>query len=176
MTPGIDFINHSSRMTGLAEVAYEYFSDRFVVRSGEAYQAGNQVYISYGAQSSDSFLQYYGFVEEDNPAEEYVFGSEVENMLGVEAGTLIAKRGAGFAPTVVSAIASRKFGGKRESARQALKELCYAELDGMKTTIADDRKILDALEDKANSRFKLAVRYRVGKKQLLADVADQSCL
>ena len=33
---------------------------------------GTQVFISYGQQSNDSLLQYYGFVEPGNPHDTYV--------------------------------------------------------------------------------------------------------
>jgi len=33
---------------------------------------GNELFISYGARSNDQLLQYYGFVEEDNPHDVYV--------------------------------------------------------------------------------------------------------
>lgn len=38
---------------------------------------GEQVFITYGQQSNDKLLQYYGFVESKNPADVYV----VTNML-----------------------------------------------------------------------------------------------
>ena len=37
-----------------------------------AAEQGQQVYISYGAQSNDRLLQFYGCVEADNPADVYV--------------------------------------------------------------------------------------------------------
>ncbi|KAA6421676.1 MAG: N-methyltransferase (ISS) [Trebouxia sp. A1-2] len=75
MCPVIDSMNHQSTSTN--EVAYEYFGDRFSVTAERKYKQGEQVFITYGQQSNDKLLQYYGFVESKNPADVYV----VTNML-----------------------------------------------------------------------------------------------
>mmetsp|Transcript_22162 Transcript_22162/g.56310 ORF Transcript_22162/g.56310 Transcript_22162/m.56310 type:complete len:522 (-) Transcript_22162:24-1589(-) len=70
MCPLIDFINHSSQYEN--EVTLDYFSDRYSVTAGREYRAGEQVFISYGAnQTNDSLMQFYGFSEPDNPADVY---------------------------------------------------------------------------------------------------------
>ncbi|BDA48434.1 probable actin-histidine N-methyltransferase [Coccomyxa sp. Obi] len=61
MCPIVDFLNHKSSVQ--SEVEYEYFADRFSVRCQSSFSKGEQVFISYGRQSNDSLLQYYGFVE-----------------------------------------------------------------------------------------------------------------
>lgn len=38
------------------------------------YKKGEQVYISYGKQTNDRLLQFYGFIDEDNPYDAYDFG------------------------------------------------------------------------------------------------------
>ena len=55
-------------------MSYGYFSDRFELKT-EGYAAGQQVFISYGKQSNDRLLQYYGFVDDDNPHDVYDFGA-----------------------------------------------------------------------------------------------------
>lgn len=166
MTPGIDFLNHSSSVSGEAEVSYEYFSEKFVVQAGEDYEEGDQVFISYGRQSNDSFLQYYGFVEEDNPCETYAFATQVENALRVPEGTLVARGPSGFDPRVVQVVA-KVFGGNRDSAQKALRELCVAELANMPTTLEDDLVFVRTDECRADPRLQIAVRYRIEKKKLL---------
>eukprot|EP00177_Eucheuma_denticulatum_P005839 GFKZ01010652.1.p1 GENE.GFKZ01010652.1~~GFKZ01010652.1.p1 ORF type:complete len:467 (+),score=54.47 GFKZ01010652.1:139-1539(+) len=166
MTPGIDFLNHSSSVSGKAEVSYEYFSEKFVVQAGENYEEGEQVFISYGRQSNDSFLQYYGFVEEDNPCETYAFPSQVENALRVPKGTLVARAPSGFDRRVVDVVA-KVFGGNKESAQKALRELCVAELANMPTTLEEDLAFLSTDECRADPRLQIAVRYRIEKKKLL---------
>lgn len=165
MTPGIDFLNHSSSVTGRAEVAFEYFTNKFVVESGEDYEEGDQVFISYGAQSNDSFLQYYGFVEEKNPADTVTFGSDIEKMLGVVQGKLVARH-TGFDDSTINAV-SKKLGGKRDAALTALRELCDAELGRMGTSVEEDEELLKCDTEKRNSRAELAIRYRKAKKELL---------
>lgn len=64
LCPVVDFFNHRSDCG--SDVSYNYFADQFEVRAGR-YAEGEQVFISYGRQSNDRLLQYYGFVEDYNP-------------------------------------------------------------------------------------------------------------
>uniref|UniRef100_A0A1D1ZPQ4 SET domain-containing protein n=1 Tax=Auxenochlorella protothecoides TaxID=3075 RepID=A0A1D1ZPQ4_AUXPR len=64
LLPGVDSINHSSHVE--SDVAYRVFGDSFELTTGSSFQPGEQVFISYGLQSNDTLLQYYGFVEQDN--------------------------------------------------------------------------------------------------------------
>lgn len=73
MCPVIDLANHSGSET--AEVSYDYFRDAFVVAAGRDYEPGQQVFVSYGTQSNDSLMQYYGFSEAGNHADSYVMSS-----------------------------------------------------------------------------------------------------
>jgi len=66
-----------SNHVGIGEkgnVAFEYFSDGYSLSMNDAgiVNKGNELFISYGARSNDQLLQYYGFVEEDNPHDVYV--------------------------------------------------------------------------------------------------------
>ncbi|KAF8066315.1 SETD4 [Scenedesmus sp. PABB004] len=74
LCPVIDLLNHSS--TNTTEVSYDYPRDAFLVAAGAGGAAsGGQVFISYGAQTNDSLMQFYGFAEPDNPADVYVMTS-----------------------------------------------------------------------------------------------------
>eukprot|EP00775_Hariotina_reticulata_P001404 gene1404-1747_t len=73
MCPVIDLFNHSS--TNTTEVSYDYPRDAFLVASGSSYTPGQQVFISYGAQTNDSLMQMYGFAEVDNPYDVYIMTS-----------------------------------------------------------------------------------------------------
>ncbi|KAF5841378.1 hypothetical protein DUNSADRAFT_13246 [Dunaliella salina] len=70
MCPVMDLINHSSREQ--SEVSYDYFLDSYTVAASKPYAKGEQVFVSYGRQTNDSLLQYYGFVEADNPNDCYL--------------------------------------------------------------------------------------------------------
>jgi len=62
-------------------VAFEYFRDRFSAEAGDPVAAGQQAFITYGRQGNDRLLQFYGFVEADNPADTYVIrdlGASIE--------------------------------------------------------------------------------------------------
>jgi len=69
--PVIDMANHDSmRTTG--DVAYEFFANAYSLSTTSAIPSNSEVFISYGSRSNDQLLQYYGFVESDNPHDIYV--------------------------------------------------------------------------------------------------------
>ncbi|KAG2445470.1 hypothetical protein HXX76_000087 [Chlamydomonas incerta] len=68
--PLIDLFNHTS--AAQSEVSYNYFGDSYSVVASRDFKKGEQVFITYGAQSNDSLMQYYGFAEPDNPQDTYV--------------------------------------------------------------------------------------------------------
>ena len=76
--PLIDMFNHKS--TCNSEASFNYFNGCFEL-STEKYQKGDQIFISYGKQSNDRFLQYYGFVEENNMNDIYDFGQGILELL-----------------------------------------------------------------------------------------------
>jgi len=76
--PVIDMFNHKSTVS--SDVGYNYFSNQFELRT-EAHSKGQQVFISYGKQSNDRLLQFYGFCDADNPFDVYDFGQGVLEVL-----------------------------------------------------------------------------------------------
>ena len=76
--PLIDMFNHKS--TCSSEASFNYFNGCFELCT-ESHQKGDQVHINYGKQSNDRFLQYYGFVEEDNINDVYDFGQGILELL-----------------------------------------------------------------------------------------------
>jgi len=78
LCPWIDFLNHDGNL-GKSEVAYEYFADAFAARldfDGGEISKGDQICISYGDRSNDGLLQYYGFVQKDNPHDNFAIAQE----------------------------------------------------------------------------------------------------
>ena len=71
-------LNHDSALGGSA-VSYEYFTDSFACvldpKGGEVAR-GAEVRISYGDRPNDVLLQYYGFVQSDNPFDSYALPQE----------------------------------------------------------------------------------------------------
>lgn len=61
-------------------VSYAYFRSAIVATAGKAFQEGEQVFISYGNQTNDRLLQFYGFVEEDNPNDAFVVCNSVSKL------------------------------------------------------------------------------------------------
>jgi hypothetical protein len=71
LVPLVDLANHVSAIEN--EVLYSYFQDGFVAVAGATFRKGEQVFISYGKQTTDSLLQCYGFVEKGNAHDVYTF-------------------------------------------------------------------------------------------------------
>lgn len=69
--PVIDMCNHKSTGT-TANVAYEFFADAYSLSMTQPATNGEEIFISYGSRSNDQLLQYYGFVETDNPHDVYI--------------------------------------------------------------------------------------------------------
>lgn len=162
LAPGIDFFNHSCRTN--AEVAFEYFRDKFVVRSRNTYDKGDQVFVSYGKKNNDTLLLYYGFVELDNLNEEYVFGEAVAKALNFPPGTLRLDRD-GSVSDGTKKVISKSFKGRERETFEVLKKLCKAELAQFPTSVEEDEKLWD--EPKLDERGKVAIVYRMSKKRIL---------
>ncbi len=162
LAPGIDLCNH--RSNAAADVSFEYFRERFVVRSKEAVEKGEQLFISYGQRDNDKLLQYYGFVEDQNPNDVYVFGEEAEKLLRVPSGSLRVGVDGKFSPEARKEISRSLQGGENEI-ETVLRDLCAAELDGFPTSAEEDEELLK--DSRLNDRVKLAIRYRLGKKRIL---------
>lgn len=73
ISPLMDMANHRSLGTS-AEVSFEFFGDAYslAVCNGASIPEHKELYISYGARSNDQLLQYYGFVETNNPHDVYI--------------------------------------------------------------------------------------------------------
>ena len=71
--PMMDMANHRSLGTSAA-VSFEYFGNVYslATESTVTVSPGEEIYISYGTRSNDQLLQYYGFVEPNNPHDVYV--------------------------------------------------------------------------------------------------------
>jgi len=68
----IDSINHQSTVP--TDLDYDSLRQRFRLRLGQGYKAGQQVLMSYGSKSNDDLVMYYGFVEPNAPADVFEFG------------------------------------------------------------------------------------------------------
>ena len=73
--PVIDMANHVGTGGHSAEVAFEYLRNAYSLSMNQQVSANQEVFISYGARSNDQLLQYFGFVELDNPHDVYVMPS-----------------------------------------------------------------------------------------------------
>ncbi|KAI7838732.1 hypothetical protein COHA_007528 [Chlorella ohadii] len=139
LCPVVDAINHSSLVE--SNVEYEYFRDQFVLSTKSAYRAGEQVFISYGAQSNGSLLQYYAFTEPNNPNDVYAFDAAVGGQ----------KLQASL---------------QDEQLRTVLVQAAEAELASKPTSAADDERLLQTAH-LMSPRQRAAAEFRLEKKRVL---------
>jgi len=52
--------------------SFEYFTNAYSLSTTSIVTSNTELFISYGSRSNDQLLQYYGFVEQDNPQDTYV--------------------------------------------------------------------------------------------------------
>ena len=72
LLPVIDSCNHHSRDAN-CEMYYDVANECFTLRTTAHVPAHEQLSLSYGKRDNDDLLQYFGFVEIDNPHDKYEF-------------------------------------------------------------------------------------------------------
>ena len=79
LCPYVDMFNH--RSSAVSDVSFNYFKSQFELVVSNQYQVGEQVFISYGKPSNDRLLQFYGFIEENNPYDVYDYSSNILELI-----------------------------------------------------------------------------------------------
>ena len=217
LCPLVDMANHSSRAS--SEMTYAYFGDALELSVGGllpatttteggggegngsgngnadvAFEQGQQVFISYGPQTNDSLLQYYGFVEEANPNDVYRLvwkvdggGERKKQQQGpprTKLTTLMSRSGPD--ETSVEAVMEALGPGKttRANALKAIHDAAAREAASWPTTAAEDAKAVNSDGAQGggggggllgDARFATALAFRLQKKRVLA-AAAKSCL
>eukprot|EP00198_Chlamydomonas_reinhardtii_P006814 XP_001696150.1 protein N-methyltransferase [Chlamydomonas reinhardtii] len=127
--PLIDLFNHTS--AAQSEVSYNYFGDSYSVVASRDFKKGEQVFITYGAQSNDSLMQYYGFAEADNPQDTYVISDVLRWLQGfrpLPPGRVQALQGSSLGAACLSNVAVQRAGFPAE-ALQALRFLLASDAE-----------------------------------------------
>jgi len=70
MMPMLDALNHQSGAS--TSCAFDAERNAFVLTSNVDIKTGEQIFLSYGPKSNDELLQLFGFVEENNPNENFL--------------------------------------------------------------------------------------------------------
>ncbi|EFN55457.1 hypothetical protein CHLNCDRAFT_52262 [Chlorella variabilis] len=169
LCPVVDALNHSSLVE--SDVAYEYFKDTFVLSTKSAYKAGQQVFISYGAQANGSLLQYYAFTEPGNPNDVYAWEA---SLAGQPVQLVVNARGSFTAECQQAARVALGSGGASDAQlRQALLAAAEAELASKPSSAADDERLLQTSHLMA-PRQRAAVEFRLEKKRVLERAVAKS--
>ena len=71
--------NH--RSDAQSDVSFNYFKNQFELVINKQYNINEQIYISYGKPSNDRLLQYYGFIEYNNPYDIYDYSNNIIDLL-----------------------------------------------------------------------------------------------
>lgn len=87
LAPLVDMLNHEST-PGAANVTWDVYGEKestdpleLVVSCTQKIECGEEVCASYGAKAGDEFVAHYGFLPEDNGAEEAVVFISIEHMM-----------------------------------------------------------------------------------------------
>ncbi|GMH42796.1 hypothetical protein BSKO_10715 [Bryopsis sp. KO-2023] len=183
LAPAVDLINHSCYVE--TDLSYDYFQDSYAVRAAEDYSRGEQVFISYGKQSNDSLMQYYGFCIADNPDDAFVIEdlrTGVSEILdvgtssydGLDASDVfenVKVTRDGFPAKTLNALrkvisTSQGEGDSETRLAELLKKICERELDRMGTSLTSDEA---EVARKRNAREEWALKFRIEKKKILRD-------
>lgn len=170
LCPVIDAINHSSKVESTIE--YEYFKDTFVASTNTAYNPGEQVFISYGAQPNSALFQYYGFTEMGNKNDVYaVYAAELQNN-GEKVNLVVSANGNLTPESLKNALEvsnrGNGDGGEKnvEELRKEILNILEKELASKPTSLAHDERQL-ATPHLLTPRKRAAIEFRVEKKRLL---------
>ncbi|WZN60056.1 SET domain-containing protein [Chloropicon roscoffensis] len=178
--------------------AYDEKSGCFIFRSGQrGYEAGEQIFVTYGMYTNRSLLEIYGFLLEDNPQDSVNLASVIDG--DVLDGAAVAKLGScfevyqdGFPSWDLLCLVRWKAaclshrGGKREARRiqtgcpctldleaeaiEYLQEICSERLRRYGTSASQDEVTLSGLggkEGEEGGLMELAVRWRLCQKRIL---------
>ena len=166
MCPIIDSLNHSGKVD--SSIEYEYFKDKFVVSTSSPYEPGEEVFITYGAKTNDQLLQYYGFVEKNNPHDLY---SLVIDVAGTQVPVSIKPNGQ-LSKESIDAMNTEDLknnveGKISEVIKGALRLSISRELDEKATSLKDDLKLMESPGMIRSDRQALALRFRISQKEIL---------
>jgi len=112
ISPVIDMANHKS-VGAAGDVSFEYFGNAYSLALQSSVGAGEEIFISYGSRSNDQLLQYYGFVEVDNPHDVYV----MPPLRNWDIGALEKACGRQFAPGRLQKLDRAGLLGSRDTAK-----------------------------------------------------------
>jgi hypothetical protein len=201
LVPFLDLANHCGAVS--EEVAYAYFQDGFTVDAGRSFRRGEQVLISYGRQTADSLLQFYGFVDEEGGGERDAHtlvdvGAALVGTGAVDAARARepdvaaalervqlsaaaqvsdeAKAALRYVTRVATSLEAGRGGGATARDAAVWRALCAAvkaERVAMGSSIKDDRKAARQAENRGDERGVLIACYVAAKKAFLEARAAQ---
>ena len=144
LVPLISMAQHSCTTGG----QFALRGDAVCLLSGRALAAGDEVFLDYGARTSDEFALQYGFVPDRN------------------------KHDAATVPLDTGGEVAQVRWEDADDAPSDVRDACTALLASLPSTLAADIDELRAAESEgAEEATLIALRYRVAKKQLLTAVA-----
>eukprot|EP00884_Botryococcus_braunii_P002855 jgi/Botrbrau1/12570/Bobra.0169s0104.1 len=141
MCPIIDFCNHKGTVE--SNVEFDYFRNELTLKINQEYKKGEQVFISYGPQGNDSLLQFYSFVETNNPFDDYKVPDLAQRVRGALGGKPTSSD-----PTAPPGVFKR--GGPDEATSEAIKAV-------LGSLAAEDVPLLRGLDPTSNAALYTAV-------------------
>jgi len=93
LLPMIDSLNHQT--TVKTNLGFNPLQNTFTISMDKEYRKSEQVFMSYGEKTNDELLQFFGFVEQNNPADTFAF--PLSEYVNEEKAALIERQGLGQA-------------------------------------------------------------------------------
>lgn len=145
LVPLVSMAQHSCTTGGQFAVR----GDAFCLLAGRACEPGDEIFLDYGARTSDEFALQYGFIPDRN------------------------RHDAATVPLGTSDAVAHVDWSSAERASREVRKACQALLDDLPTSLATDIDLLRAAEAEVatTEEYAMALRYRIAKKQLLTAVA-----
>ena len=180
MCPVIDGINHCGSIT--SDIQYEYFSNKFALTTNRSYKPGDELFISY-KKANSLFVQYYGFVEEENPDDVYKIDVDIAGCHR----TLSLQYDGQVAQSSLDELSKddelKDNFEKLDNAesklssvvRKSLISALEKEISSKATTLADDKRLLKNPGMIKDERMELAIKFRVSQKKILERALKAAC-
>jgi len=181
MCPVIDGINHCGKIT--SDIQYEYFTNKFALTTNRSYKAGDELFISY-KKANSLFVQYYGFVEEENPDDIYKLDVDIAGCPR----TLSLQYDGQLAQSSLDELSKDEelkvnvekldSGESKLSTvvRESLISALEREISNKATTLADDMRLLKNPGMIKDERMELGVKFRISQKKILERALKAACI
>uniref|UniRef100_A0A7S3NN32 SET domain-containing protein n=1 Tax=Aureoumbra lagunensis TaxID=44058 RepID=A0A7S3NN32_9STRA len=163
LAPGIDLANHRGDATN--QISTEYFQDHLSLSAEQDLNPGQEFYTTYGAKSNANLLVNFGFIEIDNPNDDYVFPEDFQHLSFLRARRVTRT---GFPEDVARSVLNANQGDNIKAAK-LLADACDAAAEDLLSSSASSSS---SSNDNLRPAAALTLALRTEHAKLLRDLAN----